>query len=170
MKLFHGSNIEINRIDLNKCRPYKDFGRGFYLTSIELQARKMADNTARLYGGEPVVTVFDFDESLLECGDLKVRLFPSVPTVEWALFINNNRRREAIDIESSECNKDNKYDIVVGPVADDKISVTLRRYLGQQIDLAGLKRQLTYKELTNQYSFHTDRAIACLRKAGSLDG
>jgi hypothetical protein len=30
--LYHGSNIEIARIDLSKCRPYKDFGRGFYTT------------------------------------------------------------------------------------------------------------------------------------------
>ena len=37
MILFHGSNIEIDKIDLNKCRPYKDFGKGFYLTEIPEQ-------------------------------------------------------------------------------------------------------------------------------------
>ena len=32
MKLYHGSNIEIEVIDLTKGRKGKDFGRGFYLS------------------------------------------------------------------------------------------------------------------------------------------
>lgn len=32
MILYHGSNMEIERIDLSKSRPNKDFGKGFYLT------------------------------------------------------------------------------------------------------------------------------------------
>ena len=40
MKLYHGSNTEINSIELSKCRPYKDFGRGFYLTTLPEQAQK----------------------------------------------------------------------------------------------------------------------------------
>ncbi len=35
MKLYHGSNIAIERIDFARCKPYKDFGQGFYLTEIE---------------------------------------------------------------------------------------------------------------------------------------
>jgi len=35
MILFHGSNVPVREINLSKCRPYKDFGRGFYLTNIE---------------------------------------------------------------------------------------------------------------------------------------
>ena len=38
MILYHGSNMAIDGIDLNRCRPYKDFGRGFYLTDIREQA------------------------------------------------------------------------------------------------------------------------------------
>lgn len=34
MILYHGSNTVVNNIDINKCKPHKDFGRGFYLTSI----------------------------------------------------------------------------------------------------------------------------------------
>lgn len=29
--LYHGSNIEIQEINLSLCKPGKDFGRGFYL-------------------------------------------------------------------------------------------------------------------------------------------
>ena len=40
MRLYYGSNIVIDNINLAMCRPYKDFGWGFYLTDIEEQAKK----------------------------------------------------------------------------------------------------------------------------------
>ena len=43
MRLYHGSkkcNTGINSINLAMCRPYKDFGIGFYLTDIREQAEK----------------------------------------------------------------------------------------------------------------------------------
>jgi hypothetical protein len=42
MKLYHGTNCSIETIDLAKCRPYKDFGKGFYLTELEQQAKDWA--------------------------------------------------------------------------------------------------------------------------------
>ena len=45
MKLYHGSNMVIDQIDLSKCKPYKDFGQGFYLTdSIDLAKEFVRDN------------------------------------------------------------------------------------------------------------------------------
>lgn len=38
MKLYHGSTIIIQQIDLSKSRPNKDFGRAFYLSADEEQA------------------------------------------------------------------------------------------------------------------------------------
>ena len=61
MILYHGTNCSIDKIDLDKCRPYKDFGKGFYLTTIREQAEKMAHRVARIYGGEPTVNVYEFD-------------------------------------------------------------------------------------------------------------
>lgn len=34
MLLYHGSNTDIKAIDLEMCKPFKDFGRGFYLTVL----------------------------------------------------------------------------------------------------------------------------------------
>lgn len=169
MLLYHGSNQEIMEIDLERCRPNKDFGKGFYLTSIKTQAVKMAGNTVRLYGGSPVVTVYEIDDRVFHEGRLSIRIFPARPTIEWAQFIFNNRRLEDFDIQSPDCNKDNKYDIVIGPVADDRIAATIRRYMDDELDVEGLARKLTYRELSNQYSFHTPEAIAYLKKAGVLD-
>ena len=33
MILYHGSNVMIDKIDLRRSKPYKDFGRGFYLSA-----------------------------------------------------------------------------------------------------------------------------------------
>jgi hypothetical protein len=49
MIVYHGSNIIIENIDLNKCRPYKDFGKGFYCTTIKSQAELMAKRVAAIY-------------------------------------------------------------------------------------------------------------------------
>ena len=40
MKLYHGSNILIDKIDLSKSKPNKDFGRGFYLSDNEEHSPK----------------------------------------------------------------------------------------------------------------------------------
>lgn len=50
--LYHGSNMTIDSIDLKRCSPNKDFGRGFYLTDIEEQARQMALRRVRIAGEE----------------------------------------------------------------------------------------------------------------------
>ena len=58
MILYHGSNVDIQEIDLTKCRPYKDFGKGFYLTDIKNQARDMAKRVVKIYGGIEVLNCF----------------------------------------------------------------------------------------------------------------
>lgn len=35
MRLYHGANIDIKSINLSMCKPFKDFGKGFYLTEIK---------------------------------------------------------------------------------------------------------------------------------------
>ena len=64
MRLYHGSNIAIDNINLAMCRPYKDFGRGFYLTDIEEQAQKMAIRVARIYRKTPTVNVYEIDDNM----------------------------------------------------------------------------------------------------------
>lgn len=42
MKLFHGTNIDFDEIDLAQSNRFKDFGQGFYLTDIRRQATELA--------------------------------------------------------------------------------------------------------------------------------
>ena len=118
MILYHGSNMAIDGIDLNRCRPYKDFGRGFYLTDIREQAQRMAARTARMFSGNPTLTMFEFDLEEAQSSELKVKVFKE-PDWEWARFVMSNR-----DINTTQPCHD--YDIVIGPVADDTIARLLR--------------------------------------------
>ena len=155
MILYHGSNIEIDRIDLEKCNPYKDFGKGFYLTPLRSQAENMAYRRTRITGeGQPVISAFSFDDSILDAGSLKVKIFPE-PSVEWANFVLNNRDIQRVGFQHS-------YDIVVGPVADDTVAFQLRRYLLGVIPLELLVKELSYKSLNSQYYFGTEAAISKL--------
>lgn len=56
MILYHGSNIAIEKIDLEKSKPYKDFGKGFYLSESEEQAMDMARLKSFMLGGSPIVS------------------------------------------------------------------------------------------------------------------
>ncbi|MBQ6064218.1 MAG: DUF3990 domain-containing protein [Prevotella sp.] len=157
MILYHGSNVAIEEIDLSLCKPYKDFGKGFYLTDIKSQADEMAFRRVRLSGyGNPIVTQYEFDESLLNDNTIKILLFPKV-SVEWAQFVLDNRDLNHNGFSHS-------YDIVVGPVADDTVAFQLRRYLLGGISLEKLVSELEYKGLNRQYFFGTELAISKLKK------
>lgn len=162
MTLYHGSNVKITNIDLNKCRPYKDFGKGFYCTTIKQQAEFMAERVARREGGEKVVNIFELDERIFKDKEISIKKFDK-PSKAWANFILNNRDKNYKFLESNECNTDNKYDLVIGPVADDDIIILFRTFSNGLIDMNTLIKELTYKELTDQYSFHTEKAIKYLK-------
>lgn len=167
MILYHGSNIVIDSINLAMCRPYKDFGKGFYLTDIEEQAEKMAIRVSRIYGGSPIVNVFEIQDNFKEIPNINIKDFGLQTTEEWAKFVMNNRDRAFSDIENDLCNKDNKYDIVIGPVADDNMALLFRQYENEVIDFETLLKGMIYKKTSSQYSFHTEKSIKLLsRKVG----
>ena len=41
--LFHGSNFDFDEIDLSKSRDKRDFGKGFYTTTLREQAEDWAE-------------------------------------------------------------------------------------------------------------------------------
>lgn len=158
MILYHGTNCVIEKIDLDKCRPYKDFGKGFYLTTIKEQAEKMAKRVSKIYGGQPVVNLFRYD-SVVDNG-INIKRFDS-PTEEWARFVINNRNGEK---SAGDNNLDNKYDIVIGPVANDDLALLFRQFSNGMIEIDTLIREMKYKKLTDQYSFHSEKALRFLTK------
>ena len=164
MIIYHGSNTDINNINLAMCRPYKDFGRGFYLTELKEQAGKMATRVARIYGGLPIINAFEIEDDFHNTTDLNIKDFGKETSEEWARFVMNNRNRKYRDFSNPECNFDYKYDIVIGPIANDDMAVLFRQYENGIISFENMTSGMIYKETTNQYSFHTEKAIALLKK------
>ena len=166
MRLYHGSNIVIDSINLAMCRPYKDFGKGFYLTDIEEQAEKMAVRVSKIYGGSPVVNTYEIQDDFRKIESITIKDFGVETTEEWAKFVMNNRSRIFTNVKDTLCNQDNKYDIVIGPVADDNMALLFRQYENKIIDFETLLKGMIYKKTSSQYSFHTEKSIKLLRKAG----
>ena len=160
MRLYHGTDAFFERPDLTKCRPFKDFGRGFYLSPDLAVAKRMAERCAlrsNWQGASRYVYVYDFDETNL--GDLRVRRFDSVVDESFARFVMANRQTRT---QLMDHNRDNRYDIVIGLIADDKMGVLFRRFEDGEVTLDYLIEELKFKKLTLQYSFHTSKALSLL--------
>jgi hypothetical protein len=153
MKLYHGSNTKVIVPDLSISKPFKDFGKGFYLSDNYEQAYDMATQKVKqTLKGEPIVSEFQFDESLMHSDELSIKIFSDY-TEEWAHFILDNRNKDLPQ-------PIHQYDIVYGPIADDGVTFQLRRYQGGVISLARLVEELKYaKGITFQYYFGSERAL-----------
>ena len=54
MRVYHGSDVRIDEIDLSKSGNFKDFGRGFYVTNLFKHAQSRAADIAQTNGTQPV--------------------------------------------------------------------------------------------------------------------
>ncbi|MCL2041573.1 MAG: DUF3990 domain-containing protein [Bacteroidales bacterium] len=154
MKLYHGSYIKIDVIDLTKAKPYKDFGRAFYVTKYYEQAKTWADRIGREHGKNGIVTEFEFDEYAYEDESLKVAIFENYDE-RWLDFIvlNRNNRTQMHD-----------YDIVEGPIADDKVQNRIIDYLNGEITKTDFLEELKWHEETHQIGFCSVRSLQFLKQ------
>ena len=104
-------------------------------------------------------------DNLLDRKEINTKVFSST-SKEWAVFIINNRNRDFKDFSSAECNVDNKYEIVFGPVANDTLTTLIRQYQRGYIDSEILLKEMQYTAPSNQYSFHSQKAVDLLKKTG----
>lgn len=159
IELYHGSNVKIEKPNLTYCRPYKDFGKGFYLSAEREQALVLAKQRVReSQEGEPIINTFLFDESLMTSGELKILSFKDY-SEDWVQFVLANRNMYG-------AHPYHNYDIVYGPIADDSVTFQLRRYQRGVIrTIPELIDELRYhKGITFQYYFGTKRALDKLVK------
>lgn len=156
MILYHGSNQVIDKVNLLKSRPNKDFGRAFYLSDTFQQAEEMALFKSEVEGGTPVVNKFTFDENMMK-SSLHVLTFKEY-SEEWARFVFANR-----DSASSKLLHD--YDIVYGPIANDRVGRQIANLKDGYIDFETFIERLKFmKGITFQYAFCSDKAVSQLVK------
>lgn len=144
--LYHGSDSFFEEIDLAKSQNRRDFGKGFYTTVLETQAKDWAyKQMLRESNSKNYVYKFRFEESQ----DLKIKHFNSLDK-EWLDFIKINRSKGGIQ---------HNFDVVVGPVVDDNTMQTVQLYLLGTITAEEAVERLKFNKVNNQVSFHTENAI-----------
>ena len=157
MQVYHGSYTEIESIDLSKCQANKDFGRGFYVTKFKKQAEEWAEIIGKVNETVGIVTESLFYERAFTEETLKVLRFEDYND-EWFDFIILNR-----NLEITEQKHD--YDIVEGPVADDKVQRRISKFLEGEITREDFFEQLTkYPEPSHQICFCTVNSLRMLKK------
>ena len=157
MILYHGTNMDFMAIDFHRSQRGKDFGCGFYLSESEAQAEEMAKFKVQLFGGSSVVQRYEFDEAHLSDGTLRFLRFDGY-SKDWATFILANRQNRAAD-------NIHDYDIVYGPIANDKVGAQIRNVIEQNINMDTFLERLKYiKGITFQYFFGSENAIQMLRR------
>ena len=152
MRLYHGSTVVVRRPSLRPGRTNADFGKGFYTTSNPEQAERWAHiKQERDASSRAVVSVYEFDERLLDNADWSIRHFDGADE-PWLYFVTNCRRSLGHD-----------YDLVLGPVANDKVFTTVNLFESGVISAEAAILQLKAYKTYDQLSFHTVRAIGALR-------
>ena len=156
MQVYHGSYTEIFDIDLSKCQSNKDFGKGFYVTKFRSHAETWAINIARRYHKKPFVTEFTFYERAFEEDRYKVLRFDDY-SKEWLDFVVLNR-------DPSFINNRHNYDLIEGPIADDKVQNRINDFLDGIITKDEFLEELKYHEKTHQICFCTINSLQLLKK------
>lgn len=158
MRLYHGSNVEVRKPSLRYGRKKTDFGRGFYTTTKPEQAESWTEiKLDRAKTGKRIVSVYEIDEAILNNPELNIREFHGVDEA-WLEFVVSSRKGEMHD-----------FDLVYGPVANDKVFTTVNLYESGVLDaptaIARLKAYKTYDQL----SFHTSKVIGALKFVESYE-
>ncbi len=154
MRVFHGSDILIRDIDLAKSGRIKDFGPGFYVTTIQKHAIQRAVETAEMHGTKPVVTEYEYSENFALNAKMSIKKFENIDK-EWAEFIILNRNKDIVQPAHN-------FDIIEGAIADDWISKQILRYQKGKISMDELIKKLTFKEPTYQICFCTPESLYAL--------
>ena len=152
MLVYHGSNVEVRKPSLLKSRKKTDFGRGFYTTTQKEQPEHWTSiKIDRAKTGRRIVSVFEVDDALLTNPELKIREFHG-PDEAWLNFVVDSRKGVEHD-----------YDIVFGPVANDKVFTVVNLYESGVLDAPAAIAELKAYKTYNQLSFHTPRVLQALK-------
>jgi hypothetical protein len=170
--LYHGTTHDFTTIEVQRGKPFKDFGCGFYASqnrehAINMALRNQAIEVRRLarrgITREVTPWIYSFELNTNTLDTLNVKCFDSA-NQEWVLFVTENRTNNP---------HRHDYDVVIGPTANDQTNPTIQTYLNEGYGEVGSNRAIEILiefllpyNLPHQYFFGTDRATKCLVSAG----
>jgi hypothetical protein len=154
MKVYHGSYLKIDKIDLSKCEPHKDFGRGFYVTKLLEQATIWANRKGENKHTKGIITEFTFFEQAFSDKNFKTLRFDAYNN-EWLDFVAVNRNFNT-PLPAHD------YDLVEGPVADDKITTRIDAYVRGEVSREEFLQELSFEKSSHQLCFCTVKSLLML--------
>lgn len=151
MILYHGSSFIIKEPNLEHSREDVDFGRGFYLTEDIEMAKKWASNKKTSQINE-----YELDISSLKILKLK-------PNDTWLDYVASNRGY--VDIKYD----DDKYDVIIGPTADDKLYNTLDSYFSGLLSKDIAIKVLNIADFSEQVVLKSEKELENLHFVKSIE-
>lgn len=157
MKIYHGSLEIVEHPMILQPNRKLDYGCGFYTTTSERQARDWVERRMiERRASQGYVNIYEFDDK--KKAELKMLVFTE-PCEEWAEFVMANRTKRDFTHD---------YDIVYGPVANDRVYFQFGLYESGAIGLETLIRELKTYKLIDQYLFHTEKSLRALHFVESI--
>ena len=151
MNLYHGSYTQISKPRIITQVRLLDFGTGFYTTTDKEQAEKFTGKFKNLRKNR-IINIYEYDEIAAK-NTLSILEFTQADT-EWLRYVVANR---------SGFGKDNDFDIVIGPVANDRVYDVVESFeLGDYSEEEAIQRLLTFR-LTDQVVFKTEKSLLHLK-------
>lgn len=151
MIIYHGSLEIVNSPEIRIPSHTLDYGSGFYTTTSYEQAeswvkRKMVSHQSK----SGYINSYAVDE--LKIKECKCLIFNETDE-NWLDFVMKNR---------TELNYVHDYDIVYGPVANDKVYTAFSLYESGVYGKEELLKELKTYRLVDQYLFHTELSLNVL--------
>ena len=147
MKLYHGSLEVVSEPRIITPNRTLDYGRGFYTTTSYEQAEQWVRRRKGAQHPVGYVNVYELADVLPD--EIKQLRFET-PTEEWVDFVMRNRTERGFE---------HSFDIVYGPVANDRVYAAFALYESNLLDKEGLIRELRAYELVDQFLFHTEQSL-----------
>lgn len=152
MKVYHGSNVRVEKPAIIISNRYLDFGYGFYTTTNRLQAENFAKKVSARRGGVALLNTYELDETAVG-SSVKVKKFDGADA-EWLKFVADNRN----GVYSGE-----SYDLIIGAVTNDDVYQTLQLYLSGLYSEDQALSALKIKKLYDQYVFASELSLKALK-------
>lgn len=151
MILYHGS-LEIVRIP-QIIQPTRtlDYGAGFYTTTSYEQAEQWVKRRMSPTFNTGYINIYEWDNN--EIPEISILWFKEA-TEQWVDFVMSNRTIKDFQHD---------YDMVYGPVANDKVYAAFALYESNLLDKEGLIKELKTYKLVDQMLFHTEKSLKYLK-------
>jgi hypothetical protein len=146
MIVYHGSSEVVRQPDILHSYRALDFGKGFYVTTVQEQAERWARRKASMVGGRAIVNQYQMDDDMTE---LQVKRFPD-DLSDWIEFV--------CDCRDGKLGYQD-YDLIIGKVANDKVFRVVDMYHSGIWDKERALKEIRAYPNYDQLAFITQKAI-----------